>query len=104
MSLNGRISRELGNRNYPTTCIYDVQEKVMDEFSVHMQSECVDFMQFCPTEVDTIVAGYTGRLQVLDVGINKLFKGYVKEEYEIFMRVNLHGTKPSRRRFSIVFG
>ena len=76
----------------------------MDEFSVHMQSECVDFMQFCPTEVDTIVAGYTGRLQVLDVDINKLFKGYFKEEYEIFMRVNLHGTKPSRRRFSIVFG
>ena len=69
---------------------------LMDEFSVHMQSECIEAMQRCGTEVDTIVAGYTGRLQVLDVGINKPFKGYVKEEYEIFMRENPHGTKPSR--------
>ena len=53
-------------------------------------------MQRCGTEVDTIAAGYTGRLQVLDVGINKPFKGYIKDEYEIFMRENPHGTKPSR--------
>ena len=122
---NGRISREFGNGNYPTDCIYDVQEKawvdqrifliwvekvwkpftqrkktsyfLMDEFSVHMQSECIEAMQRCGTEVDTIVAGYTSRLQVLDVGINKPFKGYVIEEYEKFMRENPHGTKPKRK-------
>ena len=72
----------------------------MDEFSVHIQNEYIESMQNCGTEVDTVVAGYTGRLQVLDVGINKPFQGYVKEEYEVFMRENPHGT-PKLSRVNI---
>ena len=35
-------------------------------------------------------------LQVLDVGVNKTFKGHVKESYEQFMVDNTDGKKASR--------
>jgi len=122
---NGRIAREwTGNTDYPTSSIYAVQEKawvdkevflqwikkvwkpfctnkgptylLMDEFSVHMMSECVNSIQDCGTEVDFVLGGYTSKLQVIDVGINKPFKGYVMECYERFMVNNVSGTKATR--------
>ena len=43
------------------------------------------------TKVDFIVSGYTNKLQVLDVGINKPFKGYIRESYQNFMMGNTNG-------------
>ena len=69
---------------------------LMDEFSVHLMAECVKPIQDCGTEVDFVLAGYTSKLQVLDVGVNKPFKDYVKQCYERFMVQNVTGRKVSR--------
>jgi hypothetical protein len=34
------------------------------------------------TEVDIIPGGYTGPVQVLDKGVNKSFKGYIRDQFE----------------------
>ena len=57
---------------------------------------CINQIQDCGTEVDFVLEGYTSKLQVLDVGVNKPFKGYVKESYEKFMVDNTDGKKASR--------
>ena len=121
----GRISREwLNTSDFPSEYIYEVQEKawvdktvfltwiekfwrpysykkkstylIMDEFSVHLMAECVNAIQDCGTEVDFILGGYTSKLQVLDVGINKPFKDYVKQCYKRFMVKNIEGKKATR--------
>ena len=50
--------------------------------------ECVNPIQDCGTEVDFVLGVYTSKLQVLDVGVNKPFKEYVKQCYERFMVQN----------------
>ena len=55
-------------------CFDEGSSLLMDEFSVHMKSECVNAIQAQGTEVDFIAGGYTGALQILDKGVNKPFK------------------------------
>jgi hypothetical protein len=57
-------------------------------------SSCLDAIQDYGTEVDFIIQGYTSKVQVLDVGINKPFKDYVKQSYEEFTVEN-NGRKSS---------
>jgi len=113
---NGRISREWTARGnlYPFTSVYTVQDRawidetrmtewiklvwkpfcigraatylLLDECTVHLQGSCLNQLHSLGTEVDFILPGYTSKLQVLDVGVNKPFKGYVREQYECFMR------------------
>ena len=118
----GRISREFAQ--YPSSCVYTVQEKawmdkrvfiewvekvwkpycdnkantylLMDEFSVHLMTDCVRPIQDCGTEVDYIIGGYMSKLQVMDVGINKPFKDYIKDCFKQFMVGNENGTKVGR--------
>ena len=121
---NGQIACEwTGTTEYPSTSIYAVQDKawidertflqwiekvwqpfsslkpcsylVMDECTVHLMKLCLNAIQDCGTEVDFVIQGYTSKLQVLDVGINKPFKDYVKQCYEEFMVKN-DGKKVSR--------
>ena len=61
---------------------------LMKKCSVHMCGECVQQIQSCGNNVDFIAEGYTGKLQVLDVGINGPFKAFVCEHYEQFMLQN----------------
>ena len=67
---------------------------IMDEFSVHRTSDSVRAIQEFGSEVDFIPGGYTGALQVLDKGVNKLFKQFVQQEYELWMVANEDGAKP----------
>lgn len=121
---NGRISREwTGETSFPSDCMYAVQEKawidektflewvhkvwspftfrkkssylLMDECTVHLMGSCLHAIQNCGTEIDFIVRGYTSKLQVCDVGVNKPFKDYVKQHYEHFMIVE-NGRKAKR--------
>ena len=66
----------------PSTCL------LMGECTVHLMSSCLDAIQDYGTEVDFVAQGYTSKVQVLDVGINKLFKDYVKQSYKEFMVEN----------------
>ena len=68
----------------------------MDEFSVHLMSACVGAVQDCGTEVNFILNGYTDKLQVLDVGVNKPFKQYTKQYFERFMVNNIKNRKVTR--------
>ena len=65
-------------------------------FSVHKVCNCVDAIKSCGTEVDYITPGYTSQLQVLDVGVNKPFKGYVQAAWENLMVQNIENEKVMR--------
>ena len=110
----GRVINKFPADNFPQDSLYAVQDKawvdkrvflewvekvwnpfctnkpstylLMDEFSVHLMTESVHAIQDCGTEVDFIFGGYTSKIQVLDVGINKPFKDYTKrcnEHYRV---------------------
>jgi DDE superfamily endonuclease len=68
----------------------------MDEFSVHLMTTCCNAIKDCGSEVDYILGGYTSKLQVMDVGVNKPFKGYMREAYENFIIGNPENRKVRR--------
>ena len=68
----------------------------MDEISVHLMTTCCNIFKECGLEVGYILGHYTSKLQVMDVGVNKPFKGYVREAYENFMIGNPENRKVRR--------
>ena len=58
---------------------------LLDEFGVHKRKDVLHSLADCNAEVDFILPGFTSRLQVLDVGINRPFKDYVTRKYDKFM-------------------
>ncbi|MFN9656651.1 MAG: transposase [Dolichospermum sp.] len=69
---------------------------LLDQFSVHMKHNNTIQLQQIGVEVDFIPAGYTPVLQVLDKGVHKPFKQYLREESIAFMVNHPEGTKPTR--------
>ena len=61
-----------------------------------MKSELIQAIQNFRIEVDFILAGYTGRVQVCNKGINKPFKQAVRSAALQSMMESLENTKPSR--------
>ena len=57
----------------------------MDEFGVYLMSDIVNEIEDCGTQFDFVLAGYTSKLQVLDVGINKPFKDKMRVQFEEFI-------------------
>ena len=80
----------------------DMTYLLMDKFSVHLMASCSNQIKGCGTTIDYILGGYTSKLQVMDVGVNKPFKGYARQAYENFMIGNIENTKV--RREDIVQG
>jgi hypothetical protein len=102
-------------KGYPGDCTYNVQEKawfdeevlidwienhwrpfldlhkiefaylLLDKCKVHMTSRVRESFALNKTEVDYVPAGYTSKLQPLDVGINAPFKSYIRHDVERFM-------------------
>jgi DDE superfamily endonuclease len=123
----GSIYRELiSKEGYPTTVSCTVQEKgwfneeimlswienvwkkyaskpneksliLLDEFQVHLTTKVKDAFFECNTAVEYIPPGYTSKLQVCDVGINKPFKDHLRREYDIWMMENLDDRRPKRQ-------
>ena len=58
---------------------------LLDEYEVHKMGWVLRTFADLNTEVDFVLAGRTSELQVLDVGINKPFKDYVKRKYDDFI-------------------
>jgi hypothetical protein len=69
---------------------------ILDEAASHMTRNVREAIAQCNTEIDFIPGGYTSKLQVLDVGINKPFKDRVREHYENYMVMTVDG-KPKRQ-------
>jgi hypothetical protein len=68
----------------------------LDQSSVHMQHNNTTALQQIGVEVEFIPPAYTSVLQVLDKGVHKPFKQYLREESMAFMLRNPEGTKPTQ--------
>jgi hypothetical protein len=61
---------------------------LQDEFSVHFLDSVKNKTKKLGAEVDIIPGGFTGSAQVLDKGVNKPFKGYLRGGFEEWMCMN----------------
>jgi hypothetical protein len=69
---------------------------LMDEFSAHMTDKVKTAIYKCDTEIDFIIGGYTSKLQVMDVGLNRPFKDEYRRRFGAFMVTSPTG-KPHRQ-------
>jgi hypothetical protein len=69
---------------------------IIDEFKVHFMGTCLNANQNTGTEVDLMIGGYTGCVQILDKGVHHPFKSYAREEFENRMLTNLSSWHPTR--------
>jgi hypothetical protein len=69
---------------------------IMDEFKFQFMGNCLNAIQNTGTEVDFVIGGYTGCVQILDKGVNRPFKSYAREEFENWMLTNLSSRHPTR--------
>jgi hypothetical protein len=64
---------------------------IMDEFKVHIVASCLNSVQDTRIKVDFVVGGYTGCVQIMDKGINRPFKGYLRDNFERWTMTNENG-------------
>ncbi len=83
----------------PCTLYNKISYLILDECRSHMTAEVRKAFADCNTEVDLIPGGYTSRLQPMDVGLNKPFKGYVSDNFTDWLIVN-RNVKPTRQDVS----
>jgi hypothetical protein len=76
---------------------------LIDDFKAHMTAKVCRKFAACRTILEIIPPGYTSKLQVMDVGLNKPFKMHYGDQVDCFVRDftlnNIPGTKakPGRR-------
>lgn len=73
---------------------------ILDECSSHLTAAVKERIAACNTELEYIPGGYTSKLQVMDVGLNKPFKDRIRHCVESFIVGNPIGTKPTRATVS----
>lgn len=71
---------------------------LLDMCSVHLTPNVKLALSAARTEVEFIPAGYTAKLQPMDVGINKPFKNYIKREYDAWWYTNRNVNKKITRQ------
>jgi DDE superfamily endonuclease len=69
---------------------------LLDEFTGHMTSEVREAVSDCGAFLEFIPGGYTWRLQVMDVGVNKTFKDVVRDEHDAWSLLTNFDAKPQR--------
>ena len=72
----------------------------IDDFSAHKTGAVRKAIADCDTELEIIPGGYTGKLQVMDVGGNKPFKDRIRKKGTDFMDENEVGKRPQRKDVS----
>ena len=73
---------------------------LIDVFAVHLTSQICALLGDIDTKVEFISPGFTSKLQVKDVGIDKPFKDQVQQAVETFLSQNDVNAKPSRQVIS----
>jgi DDE superfamily endonuclease len=123
--LAATVDGSSSSQNYPYGCYYEVQEKgwmneelmliwiatiwkpwadqksgikmlILDVYTAHMTARVRAALHDCQTVPFYVPGGYTSKLQVLDVGINKPFKDHIRDNFELFKIANPNA-KPSRQ-------
>ena len=69
---------------------------LMDEFASHMTMKVKMAIYSCDSKIDFIIAGYTSKLQVLDVGLNQPYQDEYWRQFKQFM-VTSNTVKPHRQ-------
>jgi DDE superfamily endonuclease len=72
---------------------------LLDNCPAHCTFKVKDAFSRCRTEIDYVPRGYTSRLQVMDVGVNKPFKHYARNKFDDWMVEN-DNKKPTRQDVS----
>lgn len=62
-----------------------------------MVSSVTDKLSNLGTDSEFIVAGYTSKLQAMDVGVNRPFKVKLAEKFDEFLQNRADNAKPSRQ-------
>jgi hypothetical protein len=70
---------------------------IMDEFKFHLMGTCLNAIQNTGTEVDFVIGGYIGCVQILDKGVNR---SYACEEFENWMLTNISSRHCTRGEFA----
>lgn len=70
---------------------------ILDKFKGYMTSAVRPAIADLNTELEFVPAGYTSKLQVMDVGLNKPFKDRLCQEVDDWMVLNPPATKPQRK-------
>jgi DDE superfamily endonuclease len=71
---------------------------ILDSFVVHMTSKVREAFSRSKTEIDYVPEGFTSRLQVMDVGVNKSFKIYIRVAFDDWLVANSERRiKPTRQ-------
>ncbi len=83
----------------PTTQHNTFSYLILDECRSHLTAKVRAAFAECNTEVDLIPGDYTSKLQPMDVGANKPFKGYVSDNFTDWLIVN-RNKKPTRQDVS----
>ena len=78
----------------PISQQHDTSMIILDSFTAHLTAAVMLKFANCNTEVEIIPAGYTSKLQPMDVGINKPFKGKVRSCYSRWMVANKENPNP----------
>jgi hypothetical protein len=79
---------------------------LIDEFPGHMTTAVKEAFDNCKTIIDYIPGGFTDRLQVMDVGINKPFKDFFADRFDSWLNENYtvptaNPPKPLRRNVAL---
>ena len=70
---------------------------IIDSFVVHLTGRIRNLVSNLETELEIVPPGFTSKLQVMDVGINKPFKDRIRHSVEDFLTSNLMNCKPTRQ-------
>jgi DDE superfamily endonuclease len=69
---------------------------ILDEFAGHMTSEVRDAVSSVGGHLILIPGGYTWKLQVMDIGLNKPFKNKIRDIYDDWGYTHDYNAKPQR--------
>jgi DDE superfamily endonuclease len=83
----------------PATLGNNITYLILDECRSHLTVAVRKAFADCNTEVDLVPGGYTSKLQPMDVGLNRPFKGYVSDNFTDWLIVN-RNKKPTRQDVS----
>ena len=69
-----------------TTCpSHDHRVLILDSYKPHKATKVLNNLEERGTDVSYIPGGYTPLVQLMDILVNKPFKGYIKEQWTQWM-------------------